>query len=180
MEDAAFRIIPIECRLSQLRAIATSAHDVVTALQANQPFSLHITVEFLRSTAIALLRLSPQIRVDFYAKPITGGEGYELGTVAIAATDQLIYDIEHPLDSPDTLGLTQGHIYHIGAILRVGAAEGPALLSGIAESLMLEIYSGERPQSSDSSKDSSNGFSRGSSQSSAPQSSAHKGKKSRQ
>lgn len=149
MENVTTRIIPIECRFSQLQAIAPSSHHPVTALQLDQPFSLQVTVEFLSSVAIALLRLSPQIRADFYAKPIASGDGYELGTVAIAAQpDQLTYTLHHSLDAPDELGLLKHGLYRIGAILRVGAPDGPALLSGILESLVLELYPGESSRSS--------------------------------
>ncbi len=144
MENATFRILPIECHLSQLQAIAPSTAHAVTALQIDQPFSLQVTVDLLPSTAIALLRLSPQIRVDFYAKPITSGDGYELGTVAIAAQPtQHTYNIEQPLDTPYNLGLTHQGLYRVGAILRIGAPDGPALLSGLLESLVVEIYLGE-------------------------------------
>ncbi|MGB3496312.1 MAG: hypothetical protein WBA57_26525 [Elainellaceae cyanobacterium] len=154
MENATFRMISIECRLSQLEAIAPSTiasfpDAAVTALQLDQPFSLRVTVEFLSIMAIALLRLAPQIRVDFYAKPIVSGDGYELGTVAIAAQpNQFTYTLTQELDTPHNLGLINPGLYRVGAIFRVGAPDGPAMISGLLESLVLEIYAGEASQPS--------------------------------
>lgn len=149
MENATFRMISIECRLSQLQAIAPSTDEAVTALPLDQPFSLRVTVEFLSSMAIALLRLAPQIRVDFYAKPLASGDGYELGTVAIAAQPgQCIYTLQHCLNPPQSLGLSKHGLYRIGVLLRIGAPDGPALIAGGLESLMVELYPGEPAHSS--------------------------------
>ncbi|MEB3355209.1 MAG: hypothetical protein VKK04_00580 [Synechococcales bacterium] len=141
MHEVGFSILPIRCRLSDLAAIAQPADEATSVLAVEQAFTLAVTVEFLGAGAIALLRLQPQICVEFYAKPAIAGETLGLGLVregAIASTS--IYRLEHLIESPRAAGLAPGTVYHIGALLRVGALEGPALIAGVHEALMVEMY----------------------------------------
>ncbi|MGF1495253.1 MAG: hypothetical protein ACFB8W_00295 [Elainellaceae cyanobacterium] len=141
MHEADFPILPIRCRLANLSAIAHSSGEATSTLSLDYPFTLAVTVDFLGTGAIALLRLQPQICVEFYAKPVIAGGTLDLGLVseeAIASVSS--YRLEHLVESPGEAGLTPGTVYHLGALLRVGAPGGPALIAGVQESLMVEVY----------------------------------------
>ncbi|WP_215618873.1 hypothetical protein [Leptothoe kymatousa] len=106
------------------------------------PFSVQITLAFEATNAIALLALAPTIQVDFYMKPLQAGATIDLGTsTLIADSQQSLYTLQLALTPPAELNLTTDKVYHLGAVVRVGAPAHPALLCGVLEAEHpLQIY----------------------------------------
>jgi hypothetical protein len=143
MSDSHVNVGPIACQLSSLTVFTTNASTASseTVLQGNQPFSLTVTVEFSGSGAIALMPLSPAIQVKFFAKPLSPDQGMALGSVELMTRPEvLLYTPTLSLGAPLSIGLRTETIYRIGAVLRVGASDWPALISGFTEELTIEIY----------------------------------------
>ena len=106
----------------------------------DRPFSVQVTVDWIGNTAIALLMLRPDLFVDFFAKTIGIGEVVELGSITQSTSpNQRTYTPTLEFQSPTTCGLDEG-IYHLGAVLRVGAEGGPALVCGAMEGTVIEIF----------------------------------------
>ena len=148
MNSTQASIVPFTCRLCDLTIFAQNSDRTTsdTILKQDQSFSLQALVEFVGSGAIALLCLSPSIQLDFYAKPCGRGDDVDLGSVTIkAVTDQFIYTPTLEVNSSISLGLTAGTIYRISALLRVGSPNCPALICGVIEDLMIEIYTPLKP-----------------------------------
>ena len=144
MKSTEVGLVPFTCRYSNLTIFSQDSDGTTpdTLLKETQPFSLQASVEFVGSGAIALLCLNPSIQVDFYAKPCGRGEDVELSTVAITAVaDQVLYTPTLEVGAPVSVGLTAGTLYRISALLRIGAPDCPALICGVIEDLMVEIYS---------------------------------------
>ena len=140
-------VIPFTCRFSSLTIFGRDTDRTTpdTLLKELQPFSLQASIEFVGSGAIALLCLTPSIQVDFYAKPCGQGEDVNLGTAAIpAVADQVVYTPTLEVESPASAGLAAGTLYRINALLRIGASDCPALICGVIEDLMVEIYAASK------------------------------------
>ncbi|EKU97513.1 hypothetical protein Lepto7375DRAFT_6709 [Leptolyngbya sp. PCC 7375] len=143
MSDCHINIGPIECQLLNLIASTVNSKSgfADTRLQCHQPFSLGVTVEFSGPGAIALMSLSPTIQVEFYAKPLSPEPSKALGSIVVQALpDVLVYTPTLMLSAPQSIGLSAKVIYRIGAVLRVGAPEGPSIVHGFTEALTIEIY----------------------------------------
>jgi hypothetical protein len=144
MSNSQVNVVPIQCRLSNLIVSPTDGDPTAseTILQEDQPFSLKVTVEFLGSGAIALLSLSPSILVEFYTKLLSPEAGVVLGQVGVKTTPGiLVYFPTLTLAPPLAIGLQIKTLYCIGAVLRVGAPNGPSLINGFIEEPIIEIYS---------------------------------------
>ena len=147
MQSTEVSVVPFTCRFSSLISFAQDSAGTTpdTLLKESQSFSLQASVEFVGSGAIALLCLTPSIQVDFYAKPCGRGEDVDLGAATIPAiADEFFYTPTLELGSPVSVGLTAGTLYRISALLRVGAPDCPALICGVIEDLMVEIYSASK------------------------------------
>lgn len=143
MSESHVNVGPIACQLSDLTvSTANSASSLSeTILQGNQPFSLQVTVEFSGSGAIALMPLSLTIQTNFFTKPLGPEQGMVLGSVeVITRPGTFVYSPTLNLAPPLSLGLHTGTIYRIGAVLRIGAPDWPALISGFTEETIVEIY----------------------------------------
>lgn len=143
MSESHVNVGPIACQLSDLTVFTANSAPALseTILQGNQPFSLQVTVEFSGSGAIALMPLSPAIQVKFFTKPLSPEQGMELGSVeVITRPGVFVYTPTLNLGPPLSIGLRTGTIYRIGAVLRIGAPDWPALISGFTEELTIEIY----------------------------------------
>ena len=149
-------IVPFTCRFYDLTIFAQGSGRTTpdTILKEDQPFSLQASVEFVGSGAIALLCLTPSIQIDFYAKPCGRGDDVDLGAATITAVaDQFTYTPTLEIDSPVSVGLTPKTLYRISALMRVGAPNCPALICGVLEDLIVEIYTASRlPKKSIKSK----------------------------
>ena len=148
MKSTQGRIVPFACLFSDLTLFAQDANGTLpdTLLKEEQPFSLQASVEFVGSGAIALLCLTPTIQLDFCAKSCLRGDYVDLGLVTIPAiSDQFIYAPVLEVSSPVSVGLKSGDLYQISALLRVGAPNCPALICGVIEDLMVEIYTASKP-----------------------------------
>ncbi len=159
--------IPVRCRVyglsvCQSTAIADEQCDgtrggtnadyweMQIVLTGDRPFHVQVTVEWLGSAAIALLMLQPSLAVDFYIKPVGAGHSIDLGTVEQpTAASQQVYAPCLMLESPDQQGIHPG-FYHLHATVRVGAAEGPALLWDVIGGVRLEVF---EPPSDESAAD---------------------------
>lgn len=143
MSESHVNVGPITCQLSELKVSVANAPAAFseTILQGNQPFSLQVTVEFSGSGAIALMPLSPSIQVKFFTKPLSPEPGMELGSIEVLTRPGVfVYTPTLSLGAPLSIGLRPGTIYRIGAVLRIGAPDWPALISGFTEELTIEIY----------------------------------------
>ena len=138
----AIGILPITCRFYGL-TLRQSVEDSLESediLMADRPFQIQATVEWKSNAAIALLSLQPEIAVEFFAKPAGLGEGVDLGVATeIADPDQRLYTPALDLESPADCGLETG-IHHLGALLRIGAPDAPALLCGVLEGSLVEVF----------------------------------------
>ncbi|MCG8367366.1 MAG: hypothetical protein MJA27_29020 [Pseudanabaenales cyanobacterium] len=147
MNSVQVSIVPFNCRFCNLTILAQDSNGATpdTILKEEQPFLLRASVEFVGSGAIALLCLTPSIQIDYYAKPCGRGEAIDLGAVAISAVaDQFTYTPTLEVGAPVSVGLTPGTLYRISALLRVGAPNCPALICGVIEDLMVEIYTSSK------------------------------------
>ncbi|MDJ0707690.1 MAG: hypothetical protein QNJ46_30810 [Leptolyngbyaceae cyanobacterium MO_188.B28] len=143
MKSTEVGVVPFTCRFSSLTIFAKDSDRTApdTLLKESQPFSLQASVEFVGSGAIALLCLTPSIQVDFYAKSCGRGGTVDLGTAATSSVvNQAIYTPTLELESPAAVGLEARSLYQISALLRIGAPDCPALICGVIEDLMVEIY----------------------------------------
>ncbi|MEM9448736.1 MAG: hypothetical protein AAGA75_09385 [Cyanobacteria bacterium P01_E01_bin.6] len=157
MVDSALYLdsLPVRCRVSGLTVIQ-SGHDdgeeIEQILMADRPFCIQVTVEWLGNAAIALLMLDPTLSVEFVAKPAGIGDKIELATASeTMQAPQLAYTPRLDLNTPHSYGLEAG-VYHLNAIIRVGAEAGPAMLCGVYEGIIIEIFN--PPQSATSRKQS--------------------------
>ena len=143
MSDSHVNVGPIGCQLYNLTVFTANTKSAFpeTVLQPHQPFSLKVTVEFSGPGAIALMPLAPTIQVEFYAKPLSPDPAMVLGNIEMMALPgTLTYMPTLTLGSPQSIGWHTKTIYRIGAVLRVGAPDGPSLINGFIETLTIEIY----------------------------------------
>ncbi len=137
-------IAPLNCLLFDLTVFSTrSSKFSGTIVNQEDAIAFAITVEFGQSGAIALMPLGLCIRVDFYAKPIGRGEALDLGYAIVHTTaNQFIYTPTLQIESGlKTIGLVANQTYRITALLRVGAADYPAFVTGVLEGLIIQVYS---------------------------------------
>jgi len=135
-------IAAFTCTLSDLIAFTTNPDEPETILRQDKSFGLGVTVEFGGSGAIALMPLGLTIRVNYYAKAYGSSAVIELGdTTVTTASGQFIY--QPILKVPKGLVKTELHpeaLYNISALLRSGSPEGPSLINGYIENLVIQIY----------------------------------------
>jgi hypothetical protein len=133
--------IPIRCRFGELTVVAAEAEASTPILNAEESFALRTSVEFLDTSAVALLALEPTIHVEFYAKSCGPGDSVFLGeTQMVATAEQRTYSPSLSLRSPANLGLMTDGVYRLGALLRVGAEDGPALICAVQEDVLVQIH----------------------------------------
>jgi hypothetical protein len=137
-------IAPLKCLLSDLTVLSThSSKFSGTIVNQEDAIAFAITVEFGQSGAIAFMPLNLRIRVDFYAKPVGRGEALDLGCAIVHTTaNQFIYTPILQINSGlKTIGLIANQAYQITALLRIGAPDYPAFVTGVLEGLMIQVYS---------------------------------------
>ncbi|MEO0537100.1 MAG: hypothetical protein AAF215_24990 [Cyanobacteria bacterium P01_A01_bin.123] len=135
--------IPIACELSPLEVLDPNANAMADTaiLSATQPFAVQLSVTFQGTNAIALLALTPTIQAEFYAKPTTHSTTIPLGECQdITRIDQLDYPLTLNISAPLETGLTPGTVYRLGALIKIGSPDGPALICGVQETGMVQIY----------------------------------------
>ncbi|MGJ3252167.1 MAG: hypothetical protein ACFE0J_13725 [Elainellaceae cyanobacterium] len=156
MTEAHVSVLPIRCHLSHLSIVTEPTDEAVScsAIEQDEGGYLSVTVMFEGAGAIALMPLAPEITVEFYAKPVGLGDDVELGRATTQAIANVFtYTPTLSFESASKAGLQTGHIYRIGAILRVGSPDWVALIHGFIETLIIEIYT--NPNSSPNSPKSS-------------------------
>lgn len=136
--------IVIPCRLEGItiltEASAPSLTDTVI-LHHNQPYSLKVSVNFVSSNSIALLALMPTLRADFYAIPLGIGQPINLGTACLSSQPlQRTYSLVLQLPSLEKSGFAIEHVYRLNALIRIGATDQPALLCGLLEAPVVQVY----------------------------------------
>ncbi len=98
-------------------------------------------MEFGGPGAIALMPLGLSVRVNFFAKPYGLGSKLELGYTAVETSAGIfIYGPTLAVAKPEAVGLLVGEIFQVTALLRVGAPNWPALVTGFIEGLAIQIY----------------------------------------
>lgn len=143
MQDSQISIAPITCRLSHLTVFATEPETDYpeTILKQKEPFQLRVMVAFGGPGAIALMPVGLSVRVDFFAEALGIGSKVELGKAVVeTAREVFIYTPTLKVAAPAAAGLVPDGIYHVSAVLRVGAPEPPALIAGFIEGLTIQIY----------------------------------------
>jgi hypothetical protein len=136
-------VAPITCNLSNLTVFTTepNAEYPDSILQQDEAFSLQVTVELAGPGAIALVPLCLSVQVNFYAEPFGIGSKLDLGETSVeTAAKVLTYTPTLTLDAPAKVGLVLEEIYQITAVLRIGAKNSPALITGVIEGLAIQTY----------------------------------------
>ncbi|MGJ3246951.1 MAG: hypothetical protein ACFE0I_12860 [Elainellaceae cyanobacterium] len=154
MTEAHVSVLPIRCHLSHLCIVTATTDEAVScsAIAQDEGGHFSVTMVFEGAGAIALMPLSPTITVEFYAKPVGLGDDVELGrTTTQAIAGVLTYTPTLSFESASKAGLQPGHMYRLGAIVRVGSPDWAALIHGFIENLVIEIYT--PPNSSQSQDD---------------------------
>jgi hypothetical protein len=141
MGEVQVNIAPFHCQLADLVAFSAKPEEPETILRPDQPFGFQATVEFGGSGAIALMPLELTIRLDFYAKAVGSGAAIDLGNTSLKTTaGQFIYTPTLKLSkSAAKTNLIPPDLYRICAVLRAGAVEGPFLVTGVIETLTIEM-----------------------------------------
>lgn len=143
MSNVTIHSLPIICKAYGLSVLTAHSEAVLTQaiLSYDAPFAVQITLDFETSNAVALLALSPTIQVDFYVKPLQTGHTIDLGTSTLTTdSQQSLYTLRLEMTSPSELNLATNKVYRLGALVRIGASEQPALLCGVLEDLMVQIH----------------------------------------
>lgn len=140
--DSRTRIAAFACALSELTALAKDSGQSESIFNLTDPVILSVTVEFSGSGAIALMPLSPSIQIDFLAKSFHHREELELGCVALSTMPkQLIYTPAISLPNGlGAVGANPDQAYFISALVRVGAKGFPALITGMIDGLIIQLY----------------------------------------
>ncbi len=143
MKGTQVNVVPITCNLSNLTVFTTNP-DIEypeTILQQDKPFSLRVTVEFGGPGAIAFVPLCLSMKINFFAEPYGVSSKVELGYTIIETSAKVFtYTPTLTIATPAGVGLVPEEIYQITAILRVGAPNWPALITGYIEGLALQTY----------------------------------------
>ncbi|MBE9066065.1 hypothetical protein IQ260_05305 [Leptolyngbya cf. ectocarpi LEGE 11479] len=145
MSSVSVHSIPIHCQIYDLTIVTACSEQpsTDTILRHDDPFSVQVSLGFQGNNAIALLALTPIIQVDFYARPLQAGSTLDLGVATLETViDSMSYTAALHLDAPSKTGLTAAAVYRIGALVRIGALEQPALLCGVLEDFVVQIHSG--------------------------------------
>lgn len=148
MSSVHIHSIPISCQLDELCVVtAHSPEDLThTVLPSDDAFSVQVSLAFLGTNARSLLALAPTIQVDFYAKPLQAGATIDLGTTVLdTVLQQMSYTAALHLGSPRESNLTKATVYRIGALVRIGALEQPAMLCGVLDDLIVQIHRPQQP-----------------------------------
>ncbi|MEL6224132.1 MAG: hypothetical protein AAFR31_15975 [Cyanobacteria bacterium J06627_8] len=146
MSDSAHYLdsLPVRCRVYGLSLKQSDNHEHEETEQivlSDRPVSVQLTVEFLGNSAIALLMLEPTLSIELLAKSVSTGETWELGKLSQTMTPkERMYAPVLDLEPPTQCGLDVG-MYRLTAIVRIGAPDGPALLSGLIEDNRFEVFS---------------------------------------
>ncbi|MDX2244344.1 MAG: hypothetical protein NW224_27030 [Leptolyngbyaceae cyanobacterium bins.302] len=140
--DSRVSIAAFACTLSDLVALDKNTGQSESIFQLTNPVILSVTVTFSGSGAIALVPLSPQIQVDFFAKSLRDRQELELGCVTLTTLPkQLIYTPAISLANGfDTVGAESNQAYGVSALVRIGASSFPSLITGMIEGLLLQTY----------------------------------------
>jgi hypothetical protein len=135
------QVATLMCTLAHLRVSITDDNSE-TILSGDAPVTLSVTVDFGNSGAIALMPLGLQIRADFFAKPIGRGEDLELGNAILqTVANQFTYSPALRIETGlEMAGMVPEKVYRLTALLRVGAPDYPALITGVLEDLIIQIY----------------------------------------
>jgi hypothetical protein len=136
-------VAPITCNLSNLTVFTTHPNTEYpdSILQQDEAFSLQVRVELAGPGAIALVPLCLLVRVNFYAEPFGIGSKLDLGEACVETSAKVLtYTPTLTLDTPAQVGLVLEEIYQITAVLRVGAQNSPALITGVIEGLAIQTY----------------------------------------
>jgi hypothetical protein len=143
MKGTQVNVAPITCKLSNLTVFTTDpdAEYPETILSQDEPFSLGVTVEFGGSGTIALMPLCLSIQVNFFAEPCGLGSKIDLGHTSVDTSARFfMYTPTLAVATPAAIGLVSEAIYQITAVLRVGARNSPALITGFIEGLIIQTY----------------------------------------
>jgi hypothetical protein len=136
-------IASFTCSLSALTVFTSEVNTISPnmILRHDEPFSVAVRVDLAGAGAIALVPLGMSIQVEFFAHPLGIGDAVELGEASINTVAHVFtYTPKLAVASAVKVGLVPEKIYQIKALLRVGAAGFPALIVGLTEGLMLQIY----------------------------------------
>jgi hypothetical protein len=145
MSDAALYLesLPVRGRVSGLSVMQADDKGQPAdehILVGDRPFCVQLTVELIGNAAIALLMLEPTLSIEVLVNPPGTGNKVELGVVRQRMSlEQRAYTPMLELDPPMSYGLESG-LYHLTAMIRIGAEEGPALLSGVLERKAVEVF----------------------------------------
>ncbi len=143
MKGTQVNVAPITCKLSNLTVFTTDpdAEYPETILSQEQSFQVRVTVEFGGPGAIALVPLCLPIKVNFFAEPYGLGSKVELGDTLVETSARILtYTPTLAIATPADVCLVCEEIYQLTAVLRVGAADWPALVSGFIEGLAIQTY----------------------------------------
>lgn len=142
MKGTQVNIAPITCKLSDLIIFTTDANAVSeTILRQDDPFQVQVRVEFGGAGAIALMPLALPIQLNFFAAPYGCGAKIDLGNTIIETSAKIFtYTPGLAITSPALVKLMPEEIYQITAVLRVGAPNSPAFITGYMEGLAIQTY----------------------------------------
>lgn len=141
MSSVNIHSLPIICKAYGLSVVTGSSDVAQTIVPYDAPFTVQIALAFDDSNSIALLALGPTVQVDFYVKPLQAGSTLDLGSSTLTANGhQSIYTALLEVTSPSELQLMANRVYSLGALVRIGAPDHPALLCGVVEGLMIQIH----------------------------------------
>lgn len=143
MQESQISIAPITCYLSSLTVFTTDPETDYpeTILKQKEPFQLRVTVAFGGPGAIALMPVGLSVRVDFFAEALGIGSKVELGKAVVeTAKEVFTYTPTLKVAAPAAAGLVADEVYHVSAVLRMGAPEPPAFITGFIEGLTIQIY----------------------------------------
>ena len=135
-------IAAFTCALSDLVALAKTTGQPGTIFHQFEPILLSVTIEFSGAGAIAFVPLASAIQVDFFAKSLRSQQALQLGTVTLTtAPKQLLYTPAISLANGfDGIGSESNQAYFLSAVVYIGATGFPALMTGMIEGLMIQIY----------------------------------------
>lgn len=142
MKRAEVQIARFGCEFSEFTVYTRDPDTTETILEQEECFALRTKVAFEGSGAIALLPLNLFIQVDFFAQPVGRDAGIELGTATLNTTrgQVVYYPTLEIAQGPQSVGLIAETVYWLTALLRIGAAEPPAFITGVLEGLTIQTY----------------------------------------
>lgn len=133
-------VAPLSCQLSDLTVFTHSPETIEPILSDAEPFSLAVTLTFGGAGSIALMPLKACLCVAFFAQAVGAGQSLALGQTQIfSQAGQFRYTPTLTVPEGRAIGLTES-VYRITALVKVGAADAPALVTGVMEGLLIQIY----------------------------------------